>query len=546
MRMVALFSIGFAFSTLALAAGPKPCQLELFHFEELSMPAGLSYFSAEAHATGPTSGEVRWQAPEPGIEWRVTLATGDLIYFSPVAKTTQNVVTFTDLIPGTTYDGYVTGTSADGQTFYRSSTIYIDTPPGPAGQPLADPRVTRFEVASAEPEAIELRFDTNGAQTITLERRLAGIGDFSPVATLFGQAIEHRDGGLSPDTPYEYRLLAERDGKVAFSAIVAARTAARPTLNVATGALAPTSLVVVAPVSGRGKVEVFDAASGRSLGAVEPFPGESVGSIAVADVNGDGVLDLVAGSGAGTEPRVRAIDGKNASELWTRRPFEPTFLGGVEVAVGDVDADGKLEVIAAAGVGGGPRVRVLTASDGKTVDDFFAFDPSSRGGARVAVGDVDGDGKAELIVGSGPGLAPQVRVFAWRDGTRETSEPTDVLEKTFLGGVFVGAGDWDGDGRDDLIVTAGPGGAPRARVFDLARPDVSKIDRYLGEESSRDGATAVLVKTKAAVTVFGGVLGAPASTLRDWGNASALGPSWVFPEGFSTEARVFAGPSERR
>src|SRR5436309_633330 len=74
--------------------------------------------------------------------------------------------------------------------------------------------------------------------------------------------------------------------------------------------------------------------------------------------------------------------------------FEETFTGGVRLAVADLNQDKHADLILTAGVGGAPRVRVLSGATFQTMPgplgDFYAYDPADRGGAYVAAGDVTG------------------------------------------------------------------------------------------------------------------------------------------------------------
>src|SRR2546425_1179896 len=131
-------------------------------------------------------------------------------------------------------------------------------------------------------------------------------------------------------------------------------------------------------------------------------------------------------------------------------------------AAGDVEGDGRAEIITGGGPGGGPNVRVFR-SGGRLVAGFIAYDPGFRGGVFVAAGDVDGDGRAEIITGAGPGGGPNVRVFRG-DGT-PLSTSFMAYDPGFRGGAFVAAGDVDGDRRAEIITGAGPGGGPHVRGF---------------------------------------------------------------------------------
>src|SRR5581483_11420783 len=188
--------------------------------------------------------------------------------------------------------------------------------------------------------------------------------------------------------------------------------------------------------------------------------------VASADVNGDLFNDIVAAAGPGGGPHVKVYSGKDGSVLQSFFAYDPGFRGGVYVATGDVNGDGVADIITGAGQGGGPQVKVFSGKDGSLIETFMAFAPNFAGGVRVAAGDVDGDGHADIITAAGPGGAPQVKVFSGANGSLLRSFL--AYDTGFTGGVFVAAGDVNGDGKADVITGAGAGGAPLVEAFDGA------------------------------------------------------------------------------
>lgn len=185
--------------------------------------------------------------------------------------------------------------------------------------------------------------------------------------------------------------------------------------------------------------------------------------VACGDVNGDGRADIITGAGAGGGPHVRVFDGRNLAEIRSFFAYDPRFTGGVFVAAGDVNGDGKADIITGAGPGGGPHVRVFDGATLAEIHGFFAYDPGFTGGVTVAAGDLNGDGKADIITGAGAGGGPHVRAFNGVDLSPLAS--FFAYGPSFRGGVFVGAGNLDGIGPLEILTGAGPGGGPHVRGF---------------------------------------------------------------------------------
>lgn len=118
---------------------------------------------------------------------------------------------------------------------------------------------------------------------------------------------------------------------------------------------------------------------------------------------------FVVAQGMGSQPTVRRVTG-SGEVLSEFLAYHPAFLGGVRLAVGDVDGDGEEEIVTGAGPSGGSQVRIFDL-DGTVEGQFFAFDEGGRLGIFVAAGDVNGDGIDEILVTSDAGGTGQVRIF---------------------------------------------------------------------------------------------------------------------------------------
>ena len=205
------------------------------------------------------------------------------------------------------------------------------------------------------------------------------------------------------------------------------------------------------------------------------------------DVDGDGKADLIIAIPFTDSFRgiARVVSGSDGSVLYNFDGDKANDRFGTSVSgAGDVNGDGRADLIVGAPAtrSRNGSARVLSGSDGSILFNFDADSEDDRFGQSVSgVGDVNGDGRADLIVG-----APDdriTRVFSGSDGSVLHS----FTGGRSFGGAVSGAGDINGDGTPDLIVGAeldSPNGTWSGSARVLSGSDGSVIYNFDGDSGS--------------------------------------------------------------
>lgn len=199
----------------------------------------------------------------------------------------------------------------------------------------------------------------------------------------------------------------------------------------------PTKVSAKAPVAG------LYSPAGRLIRQLPTIP---LGAhVTAADLGSDGIPEILVGSQAGAHPSVRILrlDGTTIATI----PINNVKGSpAVFVASGDVQGDSAKEIIVNFGSGTTPEVRVYTAA-GNRLSAFLAFGKKFRGGTHVAVGDVTGDGVADIVTAPGLGGGPYVVTYS---ATGQRTGQFRAYPANVRSGVQLTTVDVNGDAKSEI------------------------------------------------------------------------------------------------
>ena len=278
-----------------------------------------------------------------------------------------------------------------------------------------------------------------------------------------------------------------------------------------------------------GLVQVRKAGDGALVTEFTPYaPGYTGGvNVAMGDVNGDGYPDLITAA-AVVNPHVKVYDGKalangsfvaanpDASLLASFFAYGLNFNVGANVAVGDIRGDGYADIVTGA-TAGNPHVKIFTGKDiaqgtfhpdgSSLLAQWFAYGVQFNIGANVAVGDIRGDGYADIVTGATAGN-PHVKIFSGKDLVQGQFQPDggSLLTQWFTYGLqfnigaYVAVGNVTGDGYADLITGSSAGNAD-VKVYggktlvtgaiSAGNPEASLIDQFFAADLNQGVAATV-------------------------------------------------------
>jgi len=188
-----------------------------------------------------------------------------------------------------------------------------------------------------------------------------------------------------------------------------------------------------------GIIFVIDC-NGTQIWSIRPSTRNYFDSIAVADINDDGLQDILFGENDGGNGALFAIDGRNGSIIWEFRQHSTRYSDSVAIA--DLDNDGEIEIIT---LGREAEQIVALAKNGT---EIWNYNLNFRSEGSISIADYDADGFKDIFIGDRDGKVTIV------NGSGQEIEyiPTSVSGARINPPVILG--DLDGDSSFEMVAAS--------------------------------------------------------------------------------------------
>lgn len=223
----------------------------------------------------------------------------------------------------------------------------------------------------------------------------------------------------------------------------------------------------------------------------------------IVDFGGDNVSEIAVAVGYQAPPKVKVFrNDRSLINEW--QPYPDGYQGRINIAAADFDNDGKEELVTSPGEGGGPHVRIFNGH-GQAVFNavgFFADSDSYRLGTEIAVGDVNADQKPEIIVSLIGENKNLIKIF--NNLGQQIYNTIEIEAQQYLEPNKIAAYDLDKNGQDEIIIGSSMANQPIVTVIDYYGHVLSEFMAYgLNFEGGFDVAAATFDDQPLIITSAG-------------------------------------------
>ncbi|WP_201985876.1 FG-GAP-like repeat-containing protein [Hymenobacter rubidus] len=237
-----------------------------------------------------------------------------------------------------------------------------------------------------------------------------------------------------------------------------------PALTYSPGGLRPTG-VALGDVNGDGRPDIITGnQSSNTVGVMlnsatspgsflpatsYPSGGTAPNIVALGDLNGDGRTDIAVGNTGSSAVGVLLGSAATPGTFLPAATYPSGSSSPVGIAIGDVNADGKPDLVLGHNSGNTVSVLLNSAAVPGTFGSPAVYNSGGTGTVGISLGDVNGDGRVDIVAANA--TSSSVAVLLGQSGTLGTFGPATVYNSGGIGPNFALLSDVNGDGRPDIV-----------------------------------------------------------------------------------------------
>ncbi len=201
--------------------------------------------------------------------------------------------------------------------------------------------------------------------------------------------------------------------------------------------------------------------------------------IATIDLGNDGNEELIVAAGIGSQPEIKILQA-NGQQISRWLAYDEKMLNGVELAIADLDNDGRQEIITGVGEGAGSHIRIFNSAGQAVLSSGWFAWPGENRGVKIIALQADNDIEKEIAAAIQKEDKILIKIFDYSGTELFSWQVADNFGKDFkIKRINLG-----GDSRDELIIAAGKNKEPWIYLY---RTEGSEINHWLGYDEKFTG-----------------------------------------------------------
>ncbi|MFA5061991.1 MAG: putative glycoside hydrolase [Patescibacteria group bacterium] len=193
---------------------------------------------------------------------------------------------------------------------------------------------------------------------------------------------------------------------------------------------------------------------------------QGAAKIFAGDLDGQGRVEKITAEGFKLK-----INDSNGGIWYEDFPFGGNYKGALDFAPGKLNGATENSLVVSGNSGG--KVQLYTYYGANLIDNVYPLGKKYQGGFSAAIGNVDGTGKGNIVLGTGTGVQAQILIYD--SNLKKVKKSFYIENKNYKKGIKIAVGDINGDGKDEVVAVLSSASGSLVRTFNFTGKKLSEF-----------------------------------------------------------------------